>query len=124
MQEQTKRKLDILVKANKINDLDIKFLNEIDQDLKSYDNGDIEEMLLIHIAMVLSRQKDGTTIETMPKELWKQITNKLAYSHAKEYWSKKELELPVTLDKNENQYIIMHLVNIFTEKNDLTWQNL
>lgn len=120
MQEQTKRKLDILVKANKINDLDIKFLNEIDQDLKSYDNGDIEEMLLIHIAMVLSRQKDGTTIETMPKELWKQITNKLAYSHAKEYWSKKELELPVTLDKNENQYIIMHLVNIFTEKNDLT----
>lgn len=116
MQEQTKNKLDILVKAGKINFEDLEFLKELDRDLSKQDNGDKEEMLLIHVAMSLSRQRDNNTVFKMPDELWKQVTNKQAYRQAKEYWIEKESKAPILLSYNENQYIIMHLVNVFTKK--------
>lgn len=115
MQEQTKNKLSILVNTGKIQNSDLLFLNEVDQDVSIYDNGDIEEMLLIHIAMAFSRQRDDTIVDAMPEELWEQITSKPEFQKAKQYWSTKKLKAPIKLDEHENQYIIMHLVNILAK---------
>lgn len=115
MQEQTKTKLNILVKTNKINHADLEFLKGIDEDLRKYDNDKKEEMLLIHVAMSLARQKDKGIIDKMPDKLWEQVVKKPDYQEAKKYWLKKESEAPVLLSKNESQYIIMHIVNVLTK---------
>ena len=115
MQKETQNKLNILLQAGKINDLDVEFLNEIDNDLSKYDNGNKEEMLLIHVAMTISRQRNNEVIDTMPEALWQQIKNKPAYQRAKQYWLEKKAKAPIALSKDEDQYIIMHLVNVLSK---------
>ena len=115
MQKQTKNKLNMLLQAGKINDLDVEFLNEIDNDLSKYDDGNKEEMLLIHVAMTISRQRNNEKIDAMPEALWQQIENKPAYQRAKQYWLEKKAKAPVVLSKDEDQYIIMHLVNVLSK---------
>ena len=105
----------MLLQAGKINDLDVEFLNEIDNDLSKYDDGNKEEMLLIHVAMTISRQRNKEMIETMPETLWQQIENKPAFQQAKQYWLEKKAKLPIILSKNEDRYIIMHLVNVLSK---------
>ena len=115
MQKQTKNKLNMLLQAGKINDLDVEFLNEIDNDLSKYDDGNKEEMLLIHVAMTISRQRNNEMIDTMPEALWQQIKNKPAFQRAKQYWLEKKSKASVALSKDEDQYIIMHLVNVLSK---------
>lgn len=115
MQKETQNKLNILLQAGKINDLDVEFLNEIDSDLSKYDDGNKEEMLLIHVAMTISRQRNNEMIDTMPEALWQQIKNKPAFQRAKQYWLEKKSKASVALSKDEDQYIIMHLVNVLSK---------
>lgn len=115
MQKQTKNKLNMLLQAGKINDLDVEFLNEIDNDLSKYDDGNKEEMLLIHVAMTISRQRNNEMIDVMPADLWQQIENKPVFQRAKQYWLEKKAKAPVVLSKDEDQYIIMHLVNVLSK---------
>lgn len=114
LKKETDIKLQVLKKAGKLTESDLKFLNRIDKDLKKYDNSDKEEMLLIHVGMSLDRSRNNTAVEEMPLELWKQIISKPKYQQARLYWEKIQPLLPSSLGHNEEQYILMHLVNVMS----------
>lgn len=116
MQKETQDKLNVLLQAKKINQSDLAFLNQLDRDLSKFDNGNKEEMLLIHVAMSLSRQRAKGTVDPMPNELWKQVASKPMYKKATKYWENMRLKAPLLLNSNESQYIVMHLVNVLSKR--------
>lgn len=118
MLEETKKKLKVLKQAHQIDQADLDFINNLDKKISIFDESNKEEMLLIHVAMALSRAREKTPIDPMPEELWQQIKQKEAYENAINYWREISLKVPVQLNKSEKQFIIMHLVNVMSERSE------
>lgn len=120
MRKETKEKLNLLAKVGKINDADLKILLKLDHDLSIYDEGEKEEMLLIHVAMALNRQHAKQKLEKMPNDLWYQIKEKNKFDKAFNYWKRIEQDFSINLNAAENEYILMHLVNVISSNKEVT----
>jgi conserved hypothetical protein len=114
---ETKEKIEVLKKAEKADDKGIRFIQEIEKDFKNFNPYKVE-MLLIHLLMVFERAKNNETVDTMPEELWQQITHKKSFSKANKYWKSIQDRVPYKINESEKQYVIMHLVNVISEGND------
>lgn len=112
VKEETATKLNVLMDAKKIDSKDLSFIKKVD--LKIIDSfGEVDnEMLLIHLGVALERTKNKEEVDEIPKEVWQQVINKEEFSRAKNFWKECKAMVPVMLPKEEESYILMHLVNI------------
>lgn len=112
VKEETATKLNVLMDAKKIDSKDLSFIKKVD--LKIIDSfGEVDnEMLLIHLGVALERTKNKEEVDEIPREVWQQVINREEFSRAKNFWKECKALVPVMLPKEEESYILMHLVNI------------
>lgn len=112
VKEETATKLNVLMDAKKIDSKDLSFIKKVDS--KIIDSfGEVDnEMLLIHLGVALERTKNKEEVDEIPREVWQQVINREEFSRAKNFWKECKALVPVMLPKEEESYILMHLVNI------------
>ncbi|KRO00108.1 PRD domain-containing protein [Companilactobacillus kimchiensis] len=118
MKETTEKKLNVLMRVGKLDQDSFDFLTDVDEyfDTNYYSNDN--EMLLIHLSVAINRMFEKESVDKMPDELWKQISDKPEYKVAKSVWNDLKSKAPVDFTEEETKYILLHILNILRRNND------
>lgn len=112
------QRIEILRDAGQIDQETVDYLFKtmefLGQKTNCYPNEENAAMLFTHFAMAISRQKNGETCGEMDAVLYEQLEADEQFSNAKSIWDNIHETCPITFDKVEEPFMLLHLTTFLT----------